>query len=145
MQACTSLQTDNHANTPPLVFYRPDALPAAQPTASKHWRHLLMTFSGYKNWSFLRPTVFFAMMCCANMLSAVAYTCPSVCLFMSYCVKMAELRIMQTTQYKTPGKQTFCCGDWRAVGSWLQVLGSYTAESFDKLCGSACEYCELVN
>jgi len=36
MQVCTSLQTDNHANTPPLVFYRPDALPAAQPTASKH-------------------------------------------------------------------------------------------------------------
>ena len=23
------------------VFYRPDALPAAQPTASKHWRHKL--------------------------------------------------------------------------------------------------------
>ena len=39
MQVCTLLQTDNHANTPPLVFYRPDALPAAQPTASKHWRH----------------------------------------------------------------------------------------------------------
>ena len=36
---CTSLQTDNHASTPPLSFYRPDALPAAQPTASKHWRH----------------------------------------------------------------------------------------------------------
>jgi len=36
MQVCTSLQTDNHANTPPLVFYRPDAVPAAQPTASKH-------------------------------------------------------------------------------------------------------------
>ena len=34
MQVCTSLQTDNHANTPPLsFFYRPDALPAAQPTA----------------------------------------------------------------------------------------------------------------
>ena len=33
MQVCTSLQTDNHASTPPLpVFYRPDALPAAQPT-----------------------------------------------------------------------------------------------------------------
>jgi len=39
MQLCTSLQTDNHASTPPLCFYRPDALPAAQPTASKHWRH----------------------------------------------------------------------------------------------------------
>ena len=27
---------DNHASTPPLSFYRPDALPAAKPTASKH-------------------------------------------------------------------------------------------------------------
>jgi len=24
MQVCTSLQTDNHASTPPLGFYRPD-------------------------------------------------------------------------------------------------------------------------
>ena len=38
MQVCTSLQTDNHASTSPLSFYRPDSLPAAQPTASKHWR-----------------------------------------------------------------------------------------------------------
>jgi len=37
---CTSLQTDNHASTPPLSFYRPDAFPAAQPTASKHPRLL---------------------------------------------------------------------------------------------------------
>ena len=37
MQVCISLQTDNHAIYPPLkFFYRPDALPAAQPTASKH-------------------------------------------------------------------------------------------------------------
>ena len=35
MQVCTSLQTNNHAST--QFFYRPDALPAAQPTASKHW------------------------------------------------------------------------------------------------------------
>jgi len=45
MQVCTSLQTDNHASTQCWVlawllkfFYRPDALPAAQPTVSKHWR-----------------------------------------------------------------------------------------------------------
>jgi len=25
MQVCTSLQADNHASTPPLSFYRPDA------------------------------------------------------------------------------------------------------------------------
>jgi len=37
MKVCTSLQADNHASNPPLSFYRPDALPAAQPTASKHW------------------------------------------------------------------------------------------------------------
>jgi len=41
VQVCTSLQTDNHASTPPLSFYRPDALFAAQPTASKHWRQLI--------------------------------------------------------------------------------------------------------
>jgi len=33
---CTLLQTDNHDSTPPLSFYRSDALPATQPTASKH-------------------------------------------------------------------------------------------------------------
>jgi len=33
---CISLQTDNHASTPLLSFYRPDAFPAAQPTASEH-------------------------------------------------------------------------------------------------------------
>jgi len=36
MQICTSPQSDNHASIPPLSFYRPDALPAAQSTASKH-------------------------------------------------------------------------------------------------------------
>jgi len=40
MQVCTSLQRDNHASTPPLIFYRPDSLPAAQPAASKHWREV---------------------------------------------------------------------------------------------------------
>jgi len=36
MQICTFTQTHNHASIPPLGFYRPDALPATQPTASKH-------------------------------------------------------------------------------------------------------------
>jgi len=40
MQICTSSQTDNHASIPPLsFFYRPDALPAAQLKAWKHWRY----------------------------------------------------------------------------------------------------------
>ena len=29
------------------VFYRPDALPAAQPTVSKHWRHCLQMYAVY--------------------------------------------------------------------------------------------------
>jgi len=38
---CTSLQTDNHTNNPPLSFFNiPDAIPAAQPTASKHCRQV---------------------------------------------------------------------------------------------------------
>jgi len=40
MQICTSPQTDNHASIPPLSFYRTLALPATQPTASKHWRQI---------------------------------------------------------------------------------------------------------
>ena len=32
----TLLQTHNHTNTSSLDFYRPDALPDAQPTVSKH-------------------------------------------------------------------------------------------------------------
>jgi len=38
---CHSIRTDQCPPLPsPHIFYRPDALPAAQPTASKHWRQL---------------------------------------------------------------------------------------------------------
>jgi len=36
MQVSTLLQSDDHASTPPLSFLQADALPATQPTASKH-------------------------------------------------------------------------------------------------------------
>jgi len=36
VQGCTLLQTDNHASTLPLSFYRMDDLPVTQPTLSKH-------------------------------------------------------------------------------------------------------------
>jgi len=52
MQVCTALQTDNHASTPPLIFYRPDALPAAQPTASnykKQTKKKVMNTQTYEN------------------------------------------------------------------------------------------------
>jgi len=37
------LQTGNHASTSPLSFFRLDALPATQTTASKHWRQTVLT------------------------------------------------------------------------------------------------------
>ena len=47
------------------VFYRPDALPAAQPTASKHRRHsLVLTKHKFKNWSYL----------CAYRCAQLSYT-----------------------------------------------------------------------
>ena len=42
---CKSAPSSRQINTPALhhsVFYRPDVLPAAQPTASKHWMWLLL-------------------------------------------------------------------------------------------------------
>ena len=43
---CKSAPCSRQITTPAPrspVFYRPDALPAAQPTASKHWRQYLLT------------------------------------------------------------------------------------------------------
>ena len=40
------------------VFYRPDALPAAQPTASKHWRHyIIQNFKHFLPLTFQRCNV----------------------------------------------------------------------------------------
>ena len=38
IQICNWTETHNHASITSLSFYRLHALPAAQPTASKHWR-----------------------------------------------------------------------------------------------------------
>ena len=59
-------RTDNYASTRPLkFFYRPDALPAAQPTASKHWRHIRLSGNS------IRQTVHTH---CASVLSLVHST-----------------------------------------------------------------------
>ena len=59
MQVCTLLQTDNHASTHLSVFYRPDALPAAQPTVSKHWRLCHLSLSLIQNFNTARyPSIY---------------------------------------------------------------------------------------
>ena len=49
---CKSAPRSRQITTPVphhSVFYRPDALPVAQPTVSKHWRNKTMTFNRYIN------------------------------------------------------------------------------------------------
>ena len=49
MQVCISLQTDNRASTPPLIFfYRPDALFATQPISVKALKALYLFISSVK-------------------------------------------------------------------------------------------------
>jgi len=74
MQVCTSLQTDNHASTPPLSFYRPDALPAAQPTASKHWRQIAPTVTWWKK-NYIVP--FYVCLIARHALSTVDEPSPT--------------------------------------------------------------------
>ena len=49
---CKSAPRSRQITTPTphhSVFYRPDALPAAQPTVSKHWRHFLSNYFYLRN------------------------------------------------------------------------------------------------
>ena len=72
MQVCTSLQTDNHVSTPPLSFYRPDALPAAQPTASiclsptiaSYWYVVVLEWSKLAVWAVERLLNKPVLLCC---------------------------------------------------------------------------------
>jgi len=42
LAGCYSIRTNQCPPPPsPHIFYRSDALPAAKPIASKHWRHLM--------------------------------------------------------------------------------------------------------
>ena len=66
MQVCTSLQTNNHASTAP--HHWDDALPAAQPTASKHWMDELT-----------EPVVVICLV--ASLLVQTADSCLTVSLF----------------------------------------------------------------
>ena len=57
------------------VFYRPDALPAAQPTASKHWRHITLSASCTIIWPCYNNVANAA--CIINTI--LSYICTNVC------------------------------------------------------------------
>ena len=93
MQVCISLQTDNHASTAPLSFFnRLDALPAAQPTASKSFQirekmlkflmHIVCTSYWYLTLG-ITPTIWASPYCLA--ITLVWGRCPG-CYFGGTCV-----------------------------------------------------------
>ena len=62
---CKSAPHSRQITTPAphhSVFYRPDALPAAQPTASKHWRQHIHINNALQC-SLLRPLLWLLFMC----------------------------------------------------------------------------------
>ena len=73
---CTLLQTDNHTNTSSLNFHRPDSLPDAQPTVSKHWRQ-------FANYSILEPSGFLPRDAMHPRYGPWACVCLSVCVRLS--------------------------------------------------------------
>ena len=67
---CILLQTDNHTNTSSLNFYRPDALPDAQPTVLKHWRHMHACMTWLFSIQFLSPVSYcLVIKCCVCTVS----------------------------------------------------------------------------
>ena len=89
---CKSAPRSRQTTTPAphhSVFYRPDALPVAQPTASKHWRHIIYEHKNSKlkkqgknisqtYFVFLSPVFFVASSITFCMSGLRAFTSSSV-------------------------------------------------------------------
>ena len=79
---CTSLQTDNHASTSPLRFYRPDVLPAAQPTVSTQ------SAEDSNHWGTTTPNLYlevWASPCYGDAKQRVSAALLTICEWMSAC------------------------------------------------------------
>ena len=115
---CTSLQSDNHTNTWPLIFWRPDALPDAQFSASgtsvkalkaefsvlffsrprsDGWPHHGRTFSIYpcllSFWLTLPRRVLFTSWCCPSRRCVAFLACMHLALFLALSYFPGQCRI----------------------------------------------------
>ena len=120
-----SLQTDNHANTSSLNFYRPDALPDAQPTVSKHWRHTALEQYGIYCFSINnRCTVqrrtgiscICSVLTCiyqnTGLVGAAEWTIHSTCVTTDSCASLDSRVLVLGT----------CTGTWSVFKYHFQVL-----------------------
>ena len=115
MQVCTLLQTDNHTSTPLLCFYRPDTLPAIQPTASRHWRQFLVLINFY----IARPAYCLILMYRCGLTVVIKWICyvlgKSVCpLPWGVIPKLWCIRIFYGLYFTVSPLHCFDCIDWVA-------------------------------
>ena len=100
--SCTSFERDNHASTSSLNIYRPDALPDAKQTVSKHLRAIWFWFVSSLTlaWNFKLFVVIAEQNCCClstafgrvwnvnlNQQSAVKTTHVYLCAKLSYTIQ----------------------------------------------------------
>ena len=94
----------NHTKTSSLNFYRPDALPDAQPTVSQHWRHNDTTYNSCQYHNPDESHIQLQICCHQTLVQNVT-------------------KKLQSTLYKTRYDQTYCC---LVASVWLVPRTSIT-------------------
>ena len=141
MQVCTSLLPAPHH----WVFYRPDALPAAQPTASKHWKKKSNAVKYPRSCSRYATNApflcFFATHCVLNLQFCLILL-SAICLFVCWAVSsilLLNLCQVNLCTFEAWVYVGFCAclgwsqhNDWSGSGWrywWLQWNGWYYGHS----------------
>ena len=109
--------------TPPLCFYRPDALPATQPTASKHWRCI-------KRWRCKKERKLTTPPCSQFLVSLqnvfALWLCPLSCLNFAYCMHeethclLQGAGVVETVSAESPAvsERRPVSATWRWLSLW---------------------------
>jgi len=93
---CISIQTDNNASTSPLSFYRPDALPAAQPTA---WKHCFLL-----NWKLKRTWLYYY-----TISQYYIHRCSLLLQTEQYGLSVSQRYLANTTEQSMYSGDAACC------------------------------------
>ena len=141
MQAiCTSLQKITTPAPHQSDFYRPDALPDTQPTASKHLRHnyhyqskWIMRSEILFMWALIRSQFFIV----ATMYVRVSQVCGSecVCLFVTGACRLTagELWVPQMTELSRYTSDHLQCLTMKKILTLLFIAWAYWKRQSQKL------------
>ena len=143
MQVCTSLQTDNYVSTPPLSFYGPDALPVAQPTASKHWRQR-MNINGDLRVENAPDRLLVNLMWTWKWSScdcSVVISLPCVDCWMRWCVIVGGWQRWSGSCSDGAGAEPGEKFDGRTLDAWQWIVGN----NAEYEASSSCRHCSTKN